>query len=318
MTEPQEPTGKPEKESFYAEPVWKRFYAFLLGPALVAAGALAVFTIVSVLTREDTSPDELVQAMKSGGEHRRWQAAFALTKFLQPSIDHTTEQLESDDDYQKKLDAVRLLVPELMVIYDDTGRTEPEVRRFLALAFSYLGDPRLVPPLIRTCSSEDVELVHYSLAALAKISERTRGAANVPQDWEPAAIEAVIAASRRQETDIRVTAIYALGAFGGPAAVERLEQAIGDPAPDVRWNAAFGLARYDNRAGEQVIAEILDRGPIYTGIADPARQDDLFLNAVRSAGMVRSPMLRERLSRIAEADVNTKARAMAMKILEES
>ncbi len=53
-------------------------------------------------------------------------------------------------------------------------------------------------------------------------------------------------------------------------------------------------------------------------VADQARKDDLFLNAVRSAGMVRTPMLQERLVRIAKSDANLRARDMAIKLTEGS
>ena len=151
----------PGRETYYEKPVWKRFYAFLLGPALVAAAAVAIFTVVSVMTEEDTQPQELVEALRSGGQHRRWQAAFQLTKFLQPSVTEQDAQVlrESDATYRAKLDAVRVVIPELLSVWNDPKRADPEVQRFLALAFGYLADARVLSTLQAALTSDDIELV---------------------------------------------------------------------------------------------------------------------------------------------------------------
>ena len=294
-----------DTESFYEQPLWKRLYAFLLAPLLVAAAAVGVFTAVSLLTNETTHPDELVAAIKGGGEHRRWQSAFALTKYLQPSVQEagTVLERESDAEYQAKLLQVRPLLPELLDVWNDPKRGTDEVRRYLALVFGYLGDSRSIEALSGVMGVEDQELVLNSLVALGMIGDRKA---------TPAALEG----SRRDETGLRSTAAYVLGVLGGPAATDRLEVLVTDTSPSVRWNAAFGLARVGNAAGEEVILEILERGPIYQGeSADPARQREQFLNAVRSAGMLRSARTMDKLRTIAQTDENLKARDMAKKLV---
>ena len=315
---PDSKTATADSSSYYEKPVWKRFYAFVLGPVLVAAVMLALFTFFTTATRENTPPEELVRQMRTGGQHGRWQAAFALTKYLQPSIQSQNAQLlrESDASYRQKVDSVRALLPELLDIYRDPKLGEPELRRFLALAFGYLGDPRVIPVLAQSAQDPDVELAHYALAGIVSGVD-PRNAAQQDQGVDESVIQAVIQASRRSEADIRATATYVLGVLGSGPALERLREALEGVAPAVRWNAAFGLARHGDGAGERIIAEILDRGPLYYEAGrDQAKQDDLFLNAVQSAGMVRSPMLEERLVRIAKSDKNLRARDSAIKILE--
>jgi len=304
---------QPEKETFYEAPVWKRFYAFLLGPALMAAAALAVFTVVSVVTEENQSVGELVKAVKDGGKHRRWQAAFALTKYLQPSVTEQDTKLlrETDASYKAKIDSVRGHLPELLRAYDAPTQ-DPEVKRFLAAAFGYLGDPRALPALLGSLEDRDAELVHHALVAVATFLD-LQG-----EDFEPSEqlLSKILETAARPEADIQATAIYVLGILGTDRAVEHLERSVDGTAAAVRWNAAFGLARHNNSAGENVIAEILDRGALYRAAGpDQAKQGVLFLNAVRSAGMLRSPMLLERLARIAKSDENLRARDMAMKLL---
>jgi hypothetical protein len=306
-------------ESYYEEPVWKRFYAFLLGPALLAAAALAVFTVMSLLTADDSEPGKLLEAMRGGGQHRRWQAAFALTKFLQPSVEQSQQHyvLENDRHYQEKLGQVRILLPQLLEIWNDPRHGDVELQRFLALALSYLADQRALPSLAGALAAEDVELVHYALVAIATTADSVRGqGGNEPVDLGAEVESAVLAASRRHEPDIRATAIFSLSILGTQRAKGRMAEALADAAPAVTWNAAFGLARYGDTRGQEVISEILDRGPLFEAVGvDLGRQRDLFLNAVRSAGMVQSPMLWKKLKKIADHDRDLKARDEAKKLL---
>ena len=130
-------------------------------------------------------------------------------------------------------------------------------------------------------------------------------------------IASILAAADRPEADIRATAIFALAVIGTDDALTRVRAAVRDEAPAVAWNASFGLARHGDAGGAEVIADLLARGPLFNAVGDdPARQRDLFLNAVRSAGMVPSPMLQERLAKIADSDANLAARNEAIRLLE--
>ena len=301
-----EPEVSSESASFYEQPLWKRMYAFLLAPFLIAAIAVGIFTVFSMMTQENQTPTELVSILKSSGEHRRSQAAFALTKYLQPSVSeqHGQLQREGDEDYRRKLTTVRLLLPELLEIFNDPIRGDDEVRKFLSLAFGYLGDRRAVEPLGAVLGEANEELVTYSLVSLTTLKD-------------PRSIPAVIEASKRSEPAIRSTALYALGVLGGPEAVERLEAALTDSHPSVQWNGAFGLARQRNPAGEEIILEILNRGELFQSINDePHKQREQVLNAVQSAGMLRTPRVVMRLKEIAQADDNLQAMDMAKKLIE--
>lgn len=286
-----------ERESLYEKPAWKKLYAFILGPSLVAAAAIGVFTTVSYLTHEDSSPADLVDALKNGGEHRRWQAAFALTKYLQRT------PTDSDDSYAEKQRSVRVFVPDLIAVFNDPKRGDEQVKRYLALAFGDMGDPALVPLLTNVLTATDSELVIYALRSLGLL----RDVSCVP---------AVIEATKRDDTDIRAIGAYVLGVLGTEEGVARLEALVEDSAPSVRWNSAFALARHKNATGEKVIVEILERGPLYQAVrSDPLGQREQFLNAIRSAGMLRTVLLKERLSRIADSDDDLRARDLAKKQL---
>ncbi len=308
MTDPAEPEAPPPLEEdryYYAKPAWKKVYAFILGPMLLAAVGVAVFVGMRLLTAEDESPAELVQTLKSGGEHRRWQAAFSLTRYLQPSLrkgGDATLQRENDADYREKLARVRVFLPELLSIFQNPK--DEMTPRYLALVLGYLHDKRATPALVQAAQSSDTELAVNSLVSLALQDDASADAG-------------VIVASKSDDAQIRSVSAYVLGVLGTPAAVERLKALVTDATPSVRWNAAFGLARAGQSQGDAVIAEILDRGALYRSEGlDANKQREMFLNAIRSAGMVRSPKLVERLKKIASSDEDLRARNAAMTVLQ--
>ena len=286
-----------ERVSFYANPVWKKFYAFVLGPFLVASMAIAVYVVISLMTGDNTSPGELVGQLRNGGNHQRWQAAFALTKHIQPGSD------DNDESYRQRLANVRVLGPELKSIFEDAKVSDVQVRRYLALTFGYLRDKRWTKVLTKALQDNDSETVINSLIALTMLEDNS-------------AVPAVIEVSKGEIAELRSVASYVLGVLGTPGGVRRLEELLGDNAPSVKWNAAFALARHGNNAGEEIIAEILDRGPLaQTEGLDAVKQQEQFFNAIRSASRLDSEKLHGRLVRIADNDKDIKARGLAKELL---
>ena len=53
--------------------------------------------------------------------------------------------------------------------------------------------------------------------------------------------------------------MHALGGFRSEEATAALVRAPGDPADDVRWNAAPALARHGDPAAVPVLDQMLDR-----------------------------------------------------------
>ena len=94
---------------------------------------------------------------------------------------------------------------------------------------------------------------------------------------------------RAATPDLASTATFALGVVGGAAAMERLTELLGDTRPDVRYNAALGLARHAQPKALPVLLEMLDprnRAGYQNEKTDSARkrkQALILSNAVRAA-----------------------------------
>jgi HEAT repeat protein len=68
----------------------------------------------------------------------------------------------------------------------------------------------------------------------------------------------LIQLTKDEEPAIRSRATFALGQFGSPAAIERLEVLVDDPDKDTRFDAAVALAHRGNAKGVETLAEMLD------------------------------------------------------------
>ena len=81
MTQPPETDPAPDpkgaaasnENTFYEKPAWKKLYAFILGPMLVAAAGVAIFVGVNLMTADNVTAQDLVETLRSGAyeNHRR-------------------------------------------------------------------------------------------------------------------------------------------------------------------------------------------------------------------------------------------------------
>ena len=97
------------------------------------------------------------------------------------------------------------------------------------------------------------------------------------------ALEPLTAALADADSGIRKTAAYALGELGSSEAQPDLERLLEDPVADVRWNAALSLARFGNDAavpvsGTHARRELLAQVPDIT----PEQQEDAMITAVEA------------------------------------
>ena len=108
----------------------------------------------------------------------------------------------------------------------------------------------------------------------------------------PLLIEALLAASRDPASVIRLRAAYVLGIVGGPQAIDRLAEMLGDPYPDVAYNAATGLARHgDTRSIDELAAmlEVGEKSPAVASEEEDLRDEKrwaIVVNALRAVGQL--------------------------------
>jgi HEAT repeat protein len=266
---------------------------FFLIPLAVVGITVLVYAGFRSLLADDRTPQDYLAEIRSGGSNRRWPAAYELSRLM------------SDP----KVRADRALAPALVAAYDASKDDDPRVRRYLALAIGRLDPP--LPP--------------QAVASLTQALDDPDSEARITAIWalgstgDPSAAAALQPLYASSDAGIRKMVVYALGALPGEGQVRTLQTALQDSAPDVRWNAAVGLARHDRADGVPVLRQMLDRSYVEQIVKrDVAQTDDLdpvadvIISGVRAAAALRDASLRPAIEALSREDRSMKVRQAAL------
>ena len=137
---------------------------------------------------------------------------------------------------------------------------------------------------------------------------------------DPAATPPLIQLYASDDPGIRKMTVYALGALPGDAQIRTLQTALNDTATDVRWNAAVALARHDNRQGTSTLREMLDRGKVEGAIRggagpDEDRAGDVMISSLRAVASLKEASLRDPVEQLSRTDPSMKVRQAALEAL---
>jgi HEAT repeat protein len=182
------------------------------------------------------------------------------------------------------------------------GLTEDalRLRYYLCRAVGECEGPDVLPILIRAAGTQRArQELAVQQAALEAIAIRIGRGGDQRLRTDPALIAGLLAASRvravewpddAREAAVRGAAAFALGVLGGETAVTRLEELLSDPQPDVRFNAATGLARQGSLAALGVLGEMLDPQRLESALTGTgperleAQRQQVRSNALRAVG----------------------------------
>jgi HEAT repeat protein len=223
-------------------------------PGLIVLVMVLVWTLIKWLPQMGNDAETNVKALEGNGANR-WQAAVNLANLLRGD---TTGELKQDRALAARL-AARLR-EELQ-----RARTSEDallLRVYLATALGEFHTDAGLPVLVEAINSAEKTDAKPSLRvaaarAVAVLSNNLKRVTGKPIS-DPAAVAALIAASREDDSLLRTTAAFALGEIGGSAAEERLRVLLDDVAhPYARYNAATALARRGEPAVVDVLVELL-------------------------------------------------------------
>ena len=259
-------------------------------PLLVVSFLAVAWLLFSWSLQADSDPQALLRDMRIPN-HGNWQKAYALAELLR---NPRNEALRENAALCRELASI--LDDQLRHVNNDPSQTQ--LRVFLCRALGEFHVPDGLPSLLQAAevsrSKGHIDVPCAALEALALL------AGNIGPDVlrsDPRAMAVLLDASRAAsdpETTInrdRVasTATFTLGVVGGPVATQRLRQLLDDRRPDVRYNAATGLARHGDAEAIPVLLEMLDTDKQLSLESEPdaaahARNRELVLsNAVRAA-----------------------------------
>ena len=270
---------------------------FFLIPLTVVAVTVAVYVGFRSLLSDDRSPRDYLAEIQNGGSDRRWPAAYELSRLMS----------------NPKVRADKTLAPALVKAFQDS-KSDPDVRRYLALAIG-----RLDPPLPASAIAELTQ-------ALEDPDSQTRISViwALGSSGDEAVVPRLVALYTAQDADpgIKKMTVYALGALPGDTQIDTLRTALHDSTPDVRWNAAVALARHGRGEGAGVLHEMLDRSYVERTVKREVRQDedqdpiaDVMISGIRAGAAIKDPTLKPAIETLSHGDRSMKVREAALEAL---
>jgi HEAT repeat protein len=253
-------------------------------PALIVVAVGIVLLLYRLLGGAESTPREMLDEVRSGSGHRRWQAAYELAHVL------TREDGLAQDP---------TLGPEMARLFEESAGRDPRVRRYLALGLGRARVAEAVPSLTAALGDTDAETRVYAAWALGAIGDSTAAPALAAQAGDP-------------DPGMRKIVAYALGSLGARSAAPTLQGFLADPTPDVRWNAALALARLGNETGREVLGQMIDRGYL-AGITDmtPDQHEAVIENGVEGLALIGVGGYGPAIDALAERDPSPRVRAAA-------
>lgn len=221
-------------------------------PAVIVTIIVMVWMMFNWLAHMGDNPDDYVRALQRDNT-ARWQSAVNLANALR----RPNNPLKHDAEFAQKLSG--LLVTELESDSPRQGEEDIRLRVFLCRALGEIYVPESLPALLQAATlnraGDELEVRRSAIQAIAVLADNLDPAELAQQqDLMPTLLE--LAGDR--ESEVRSAAAYTLGVIGGEAASEKLDILLSDAAPNVRYNAATGLARHGEASAVPVLVEMLD------------------------------------------------------------
>lgn len=217
-------------------------------PAVMVTIIVVVWLMFNWLAHMGNDPQDYVAALRRGNV-ARWQAAVNLANALRSPNSKLKQDAALADELSKLLDT------ELQA-EGEPDEHDIRLRAYLCKALGEFQIPTGLPTLLRAAGPKsNVQVRRAAIESIALL------AANVGRDQpltDPQLLPTLLACSADDEAGIREAAAYTLGVLGGDEALIRLQSLVNDAAPNVRYNAATGLARWGDAAAAPVLVEMLD------------------------------------------------------------
>ena len=265
-------------------------FRFVLIPLILVGIIVFVIVIFGQIALKEKSVKDYLYDIRTGSQSERWQAAYHLSNLLaNPKKDYRSE--------------ARQQLPEMILIFEQLGASDPQIRKYMALALGSLQDPRAVPALRKSINDDDAQTVIYSLWAIGNIGGKE-------------STSEIVEKLESQDASIRVMAAYVLGALGDPRAIPPLQAHLSDDSAEVTWNAAIALARMQDDSGSDVLMKLLDRSYL-NGFAEITedRKAEVMINAIGAAKKLNTPGLMGQVRKLSSSDPNPRVRDAALKAL---
>jgi|TARA_B100001741_G_scaffold262841_1_gene227301 HEAT repeat protein len=272
--------------------IYSLYYSFFLIPFMIAIFGGVFFLLFNFITYETKDPSELLNQVKIGSATKRWQSAFELSKVL-----NDADRVPTDLSFKNQM----------ISAYQHSINDDPLVRSYLAIAMGVSRDSFYEKELLNGLEDENRE---SRLAAVQAIGM-------VGSNKSLTKLEKIIKTSDYQ--DERLAATMSLGFIGNSNSIPVLTELLDDNEPNIRWDAAVGLAKMGSEACLPVLSNLLDREYLMTfPELNFEKISKVMMVAIEASSNFKNPVFESKLKELSKSDENLKIRNAAIKILEKT
>jgi HEAT repeat protein len=214
---------------------------------------------------------------------------------------------------------------------DPKVRRDPAVALALVKAFeesSHDDDPRVRRYLALAIGRLDAPFPPQAIADLTKSLDDPQSEVALSAIWalgssgDASVVPRLKPLYESSDPGIRKMVVYALGALPGDVQLVTLRTALQDSAADVRWNAAVALSRHGSREGVAVLGQMLDRSYVERAVSRDVRQDedqdpiaDVLISGLRAVAALKDQSLKPSVESLSRQDRSMKVRQAALEAL---
>ena len=284
-----EQTTTLEEQKKESSRIYSLFYSFFLIPFMIAIFGAVFFLLFRFITYETTDASELLNQVKIGSATKRWQSAYELSKVL-----NDPDAVPFDLSFKNQM----------VSAYDHAINDDPLVRAYLAIAMGATGDQYYGDKLVLGLNDESRESRLAAIQAVGMVKEQSA----------IGRLSEIIKSSDFQ--DERLAATMSLGFIGNSKSIPLLNSLLDDDEPNIRWDAAIGLAKMGEDSSIPTIQNLMDRNYLSTfPELDQNEVTKVILTAIETTTVIVDQRFEPILETLASSDENLKVRNAAIKTL---
>lgn len=287
-------------------PTGRFIMQLFLIPLLIVGILGAGLFLFQRMMSSGADPHQLAEDIRRAGAGS-WQKAYLLSNML-----HNRQHAKLKKD--------RELCQTLIASLEDARTADAadeegiRYRVFLCRALGAFALPDPIPELLKVCDAKSGQDLQVRVAAVAAVSVLADQLLKEPDDDTQRLLRGEVAAalieiSREPPSDedrlgseeLQATVAYALGVIGGESALERLVELLDAGYPNVRYNAATGLAWHGDVRSIPVLLEMLDPD-------NPALLEGELADGGRRSPLTREEVLKSRQSLVMSSAVRAVTR----------
>ena len=271
--------------------IYTLYYSFFLIPFMIAIFGAVFFLLFRFITFETNNASELLNQIKIGSASKRWQSAYELSKVF-----NNPDNIPNDLSFKNQM----------ISAYNHSKHDDPLVRSYLAIAMGVTRDNFYSDVLTEGLNDENRESRLAAIQAVGMVGAKMA----LPK------LKSLL--KKSQFSDERLAITISTGYIGDNSSIPFLKELLYDEEPNIRWDAAIGLAKMGDTSSVFVIENLLDRNYLSSfPELTPSEIDQVISTAIYITSILKHDRFYSKLQGLA-LDKNLKIRNSVIKTLEKT